>query len=117
MSRPSTSTSPDADTGFTLPVTTTPTVSACDGQRVQQHADLVGSAQTKTVTVEGAGNLDLTVAANTKLTTVDASKATGALTLSLSGHDAAVTVTGGSATTPLSKLRPAPTAVLTCCWW
>ena len=58
---------------------------------------LVGSTQTKTVNVEGAGNLTLTDSnVNSKLTTVDASKATGALTLDLSAHNGdAITVTGG----------------------
>lgn len=95
----------DADTGFTPAA---PAYNDANGVAVKtanvsnSTLTLVGSTQTKTVTVEGAGNLGLTVAANTKLTTVDASKATGALTLSLSGHDAAVTVTGGSGNDVLS---------------
>jgi len=57
---------------------------------------VAGNTATKAITVEGAGNLTLTVAANTKLATVDASKATGALTLDLSAHNGdAITVTGG----------------------
>jgi len=58
---------------------------------------VAGNTATKAITVEGAGNLTLTVAANTKLATVDASKATGNLTLNLSTHNGdAITVTGGS---------------------
>lgn len=57
---------------------------------------VAGNTATKAITVEGAGHLTLTVAANTKLATVDASKATGALTLNLSAHNGdAITVTGG----------------------
>lgn len=95
----------DADTGFTAAA---PAYNDANGVAVKtanvssSSLTLVGSAQTKTVTVEGAGNLTLTASANAKLTTVDASKATGALTLALSGHDAAVTVTGGSGNDVLS---------------
>ena len=57
---------------------------------------VAGNTATKAITVEGAGNLTLNVAANTKLATVDASNATGALTLNLSAHNGdAITVTGG----------------------
>ena len=42
---------------------------------------VAGNTATKAITVEGAGNLTLNVAANTKLATVDAGNATGALTL------------------------------------
>lgn len=59
---------------------------------------VAGNANTKTVNVEGAGNLTLDVSANTKLATVDANKATGVLTLDLSSQNGvAITVTGGSA--------------------
>lgn len=57
---------------------------------------VAGNTATKSITVEGAGNLTLNVAANTKLATLDASKATGNLTLDLSAHNGdAITVTGG----------------------
>lgn len=93
----------DADTGFTAAGYSDANGVAVKTANVSSSSlTLVGSAQTKTVTVEGAGNLNLTASANAKLTTVDASKATGALTLSLSGHDAAVTVTGGSGNDILS---------------